>query len=81
MLEFARTIKPETLAAIPRKPQIRDEYHTILSERVTLAEKAYKAIEQPQRGDLTRIAVEYNVTPGGLYSRMHSRAKFNKRQS
>ena len=69
ILEFARTIKPETLAAIPRvtKASAPHRMSEDTKTRLLKASATYKAIEFHERGDLSRVAREHDVSIAQLH--------------
>ena len=84
ILEFARTIKPETLAAIPRRvdvPRTNRGCNAFTRDSViTLAAAEYLAIERPQRGDLKRIADKHSIPTNSLYTRLYRDGLATKQQ-
>ena len=73
ILELARSIEPETLAAIPRRPNDPPPNRSTVQrdEVLTLAAADYLSIQRPQWGDLKRMADKHGVKKNSLYTRIY----------
>ena len=73
ILDFARTIKPETFAAIPRRADDPSEprYTPERNAALTAAANEYRALKNKEHGSLKRISNKHGVKQNSLYTRVY----------